>query len=110
MEFNKLVRDRIPEIIERNGECALTRILSSQEFDKALNSKLLEEAGEVIDAKTKDEITEELADLLEVMMAKAKNNGIDFGDIESFRLKKSRVKGSFDEKIYLVSTTKSQGL
>ena len=68
-EFNKLVRDKIPEIIEENDEYSLTRILNDKEYEKALYDKLLEEANEVINANKKEETEEELADLLEVVRA-----------------------------------------
>lgn len=102
--FNKLVRDKIPEIIESNGEYALTKTLSDNEFNKALNQKLLEEVNEVINSKNNDELTEELADLLEVMYAKANANNIKFKDIEKVRIKKEEEKGSFKERIFLVHT------
>ena len=53
--FNKLVRDKIPEIIEENDEYSLTRILNDKEYEKALYDKLLEEANEVINANKKEE-------------------------------------------------------
>ena len=58
-EFNKLVRDKIPEIIEENDEYSLTRTLNDKEYEKALYDKLLEEANEVINANKKEE-TEEI--------------------------------------------------
>lgn len=103
-EHNKLVRDKIPEIIERNGEYALTRILTDKEFDDALSEKLLEEATEIINASEKEEIIEELADLLEVIHAKAKANGIRFLDIELARQRKKSSKGGFEGKVFLIQT------
>ena len=41
-EFNKLVRDKIPEIIEENDEYSLIRTLNDKEYEKALYDKLLE--------------------------------------------------------------------
>ena len=60
-EFNKLVRDRIPEIIEKNGQIAYTRILTDVEYKNALEEKLKEEVNEYIS----DNSIEELADILE---------------------------------------------
>ena len=57
-EFNKLVRDKIPEIIEENDEYSLTRTLNDKEYEKALYDKLLEEANEVINANKKEETEE----------------------------------------------------
>lgn len=103
-KHNKLVRDKIPNIIENKGEYALTRILTDEEFDAALSEKLLEEATEIINASTMEEITEELADLLEVIYAKAKANGIRFLDVELARQRKKSSKGGFDDKIFLIQT------
>ena len=84
-EFNKLVRDKIPEIIEENDEYSLTRTLNDKEYEKALYDKLLEEANEVINANKKEETEEELADLLEVVRAIADFKNIDVSDVEKLR-------------------------
>lgn len=106
--FNKLVRDKIPEKIEKNGEYALTKTLDDKEFETALNEKLIEEANEVINAKTKEDITEELADLLEVMLAKLKLINSNIEEIEKIATRKRNKRGAFDKKIFLISTSKSQ--
>ena len=103
-KFNKLVRDKIPEIIESNGEIPSIRVLSDEECNKSLNEKLKEELNEVINSKNKDELKEELADLLEVIIAKANINGITYSDIENVRQTKKQKRGAFDKKIYLIST------
>ncbi len=102
--FNKLVRDKIPDKIEKNGEYALTKTLNDNDFENALDNKLLEEVKEVITSRTPDEIKEELADLLEVMLKKAEVNNISFNDIEAARKQKKEVKGGFDTKTFLIKT------
>ena len=102
--FNKLVRDKIPKIIEDNGEYALTEILNDKSFENAIDNKLLEEVKEVINAKTKEDIKEELADLLEVILKKAEINNIKFSEMEDARIQKKNKKGGFDNKIFLVET------
>ena len=102
--YNKLVRDNIPNQIEENGEYAITRILSKEELDNALNEKLLEEAAEIIGATTKEQIAEELADVLEVIYAKAKANNIRFLDVELARQRKKGIKGAFDDRVFLIHT------
>ncbi len=106
--FNKLVRDNIPDIIELNNELAETRILSDEEYEKELNIKLLEEANEAINAKTNDDIKEELADIYEVMLAKLKLINCNMNEIEKIAINKRNKRGSFDKKIFLISTSKSQ--
>ena len=103
--YNKLVRDNIPNIIRENGEYArCRRKISDEEYERLLNDKLKEELKEVINAITKEEITEELADLLEVILSKAKNNNISFDEIERIRRIKKDKKGGFDKRVLLAYT------
>lgn len=103
--YNKLVRDKIPEIIENNGEKPITRILSEEEYKKELEKKLNEEYQEVLNAYGDDRI-EELADMLEVMISLAKldNKGLD--DIIKAAQKKREKRGGFDKRIYLEGVNK----
>ncbi len=76
MKYNKLVRDRIPEIIAEDGREPKTRILSEDEYMAELERKLREECEETIAARggdTAEHRLEELGDVLEVMLALAKN-------------------------------------
>ena len=98
---NKLVRDKIPQIIEQSGKSCVTRILSDEEYIAALDAKLQEELNEYLS----DGSMEELADLLEVMMAAAKARGHDFSEIEAIRRKKAEKRGGFNACIYLESVT-----
>lgn len=102
--FNKLVRNNIPVKIKLNNEIAETRILSDEEYEKELNIKLLEEANEAINAKTNEDIKEELADIYEVMLAKLKLINSDMKEIEKIATSKRNKRGSFDKKIFLIST------
>lgn len=100
MKYNKLVRDKIPEIIESNNEKAITRVLSDEGYRLELEKKLYEEYEEVINSNG-DERIEELADMLEVMIALANNEGKDFEDIEKVRVLKKEKRGGFSKRIYL---------
>ena len=71
MTYNKLIRDKIPEMIEQNGGNAVIRQLSQEEFVRFLEMKLDEEAGEY----HRDKTVEELADILEVVYALAAVQG-----------------------------------
>ena len=104
LEFNKLVRDKVPNKIIKNGEYAFTEILNDRDFELALNNKLLEELKEVINSDTKEDLTEELADLLEVMLAKASLYGISYDNIEDARNVKAQTKGAFNNKVFLKYT------
>lgn len=65
----KLVRDKIPEIIENSGKEPIIRVLDDTEYKEELLKKLYEEYNEVIEAKTKEETLEECSDVLEVLIA-----------------------------------------
>ena len=89
--YNKLVRDKIPEKIEQNGEKPIYCVLNDQEYKIALEKKLFEEYNEVINSTGNDRI-EELADLLEV---------IELDDvIKTMEIKKEK-RGGFNNKILL---------
>ena len=105
MEYNKLVRDRIPEIIRNNGEQPETRILSDEEYKLELEKKLYEEYNEVLESKGKDRI-EELADMLEVISALAKLENSSLGEVIEVSKEKVKKRGAFDKKIYLEKVIK----
>ncbi|MDR2976538.1 MAG: nucleoside triphosphate pyrophosphohydrolase [Streptococcaceae bacterium] len=103
--FMKLVRDRIPEIIEAAGKTAEFEILNSAQFAQELDKKLLEEVAEVVEAADKTSKVEELADLLEVIYAIAENSEISLEEIEKVRLSKREERGGFDRRIWLKSVS-----
>ncbi|MCM3665838.1 nucleoside triphosphate pyrophosphohydrolase [Mesobacillus subterraneus] len=100
--YNKLVRDRIPEIISRSGKTFNTRQLTSEEYIRELKNKALEELNEFINSNNKHDAGEELADLLEVMHSLAEYNGFDFTEIEEIRQHKEKSRGGFKNRIYLI--------
>ena len=97
----KLVRDKIPQIIENSGKTCRTRVLSDDEYITALDMKLREELNEYL----ADGSMEELADLLEVMMAAAEARGHTFDEVEAIRRDKAEKRGSFHDRIWLESVT-----
>lgn len=97
----KLVRDRIPEIIQGSGKACSTRILTQDEYVAALDAKLQEELNEY----QADKSMEELADLLEVMMAVAEARGHTFAEVEAIRQQKAEKRGGFRERIWLESVS-----
>lgn len=99
--YNKLVRDKIPEIIILNGSIPRTRMLDDKEYSKYLRKKLLEEINEFL-SEDKDNI-EELADLYEVVLAILDNNNISLEQFENIRYQKALEKGRFEKKILLLS-------
>ena len=99
-QFNKLVRDKVPQIIEQSGGTPCIRILSDQEYFDALEAKLDEEMGEY----HRDKTVEELADILEVVYALAATSGCSREQLEQVYFEKHRERGGFDRKIYLIYT------
>ena len=99
--YNKLVRDKIPEIIEMNGEIAITRILDIKEYKTALFEKLVEEVRELLDSEGS---LDERADVGEVLGAIDKIFGWAELDIQEARSAKNKKRGSFAKRIYLEKT------
>ena len=95
--YNKLVRDRIPEIIESSGKTCVVEVLSDEEYLKYLDAKLDEELADY----HKDQNIEELADLLEVLRAAAIARGYSIEDLEQVRAAKAEKRGSFVKKLLL---------
>lgn len=100
MKYNKLVRDKIPEIIKQNGEEPIIRILDDSEYKIELERKLKEEYEEVLNSSGVDRL-EELADMLEVIRALAKIEDKTLSDIILLADKKVLKRGAFDNKIFL---------
>ena len=87
---NKLVRDRIPEIIESTGKKFSTRILNEEEYITELKKKSFEELQEYMEANEKSDAIEELADVLEIMHALAEYHGSTIEEVEKSSSRKSR--------------------
>lgn len=100
--YNKLVRDRIPEIIESSGKQFSTRILSDEEYIKELKKKSFEELEEYVNTRNNEDAIEELADLLEIIHALAEFHGASFEKVEEVRKRKAEKRGGFKEKIFLI--------
>ena len=99
--YNKLVRDKIPEICKAHGDEPTIRIIDDvDEYAKALCAKLREEAQEVEETPN----LEELADTLEVLYAIGKTLGHTPVDIEAARVKKAKERGGFEKRIFLIRT------
>ena len=98
--FNKLVRDRIPEIIRKNGETPTVRILGEDEYVRELNKKLQEEVNEYL----ADGNIEELADVEEVLRALVQAKGVSCEDFDKIRVLKAEKRGTFKDRVFLEST------
>ncbi len=97
-KYNKLVRDKIPQIIQSSGKTPFIDVYSDKEFKKALNNKLEEELSEYL----KSESLDELVDLEEVIQAIIKSNSISKKEFTSLLVKKAKERGKFNNKIKLI--------
>jgi len=104
MIYNKAIRDKIPEIIEKDGYTCNIETLSDEKFLVEIEKKLTEEVNEF----QNDKNPEELADILEVIYRIAKLRGISREELEEIRLKKIKSRGRFDKNLFLIDTSKSE--
>jgi predicted house-cleaning noncanonical NTP pyrophosphatase (MazG superfamily) len=106
--YNKLVRDRIPDVIESTGKRFSTRILNNNEYITELKKKSSEELEEYVKTESNEDAIEELADLLEVIHALAEVHGVSIEKVEEVRKMKAEKRGGFKEKIFLIEVEDEQ--
>ncbi|QQR92194.1 MAG: nucleoside triphosphate pyrophosphohydrolase [Candidatus Iainarchaeum archaeon] len=99
--YNKLVRDKIPEIISAKGGVATTRVLSDSEYRLHLKLKLVEESAEAVEASSNEAILGELADLNEVLEMLMVQHGLTIIDLRAAKAKKRAERGGFEKRIFL---------
>ena len=100
--YNKLVRDRIPEIIGKDGKKPKTRVLGEEEYRLELLRKIVEEAEEVVKTEgNKEKLTKEIGDILELIDYFIKVFGLDREGVEKTRRERRESRGGFDKKIFL---------
>lgn len=104
--YHKLVRDKIPEIIEAQGKCCVVRKLADEAYLEVVDAKLDEELAEY----HKDQNLEELADLLEVIYAAAEARGCTRVQLEKIRAEKEARRGAFRERLLLLEVRDDETL
>ncbi len=97
--YNKLVRDKIIENIKRKGYICEYRILNDEEYKKELDKKLLEEASEVIEAHS----AEEIGDLMKVIQTIMREYNISFDQVKLAMELKDNKNGAFNDRLFLIS-------
>ena len=102
MKYNKIVRDKIPEVIRADQKECIVKLVSGEEKLEYLLEKLLEESNELAESRT----VEELADVQEVLNAIASALNITLGDLERVRSSKYNERGGFDSGIVLLEVNK----
>jgi len=98
MSYNKLVRDKIPDLIRQQGQTPLTRTLSAQEYSAELEKKLDEEVAEF----HRDQNVEELADILEVVFALNESLGHSRQELMEAYQQKHDLRGGFSQRVFLI--------
>ena len=102
---NKLIRDKIPEIIEKDGGKYKIRVLGDEEYKKELLKKIVEEAKEVLDASgDKKELAKEIGDVLEVINCLIDVFDLNKEEIEKVKQERNESRGGFDKKVFLEYT------
>ncbi len=101
-QFNKLIRDRIPEFIEKDGKKYNTRILTDDEYRTELLRKLTEESQEAFETGgAREDLIKEIADIWEVMDYVIKEFGLDQQEIFKVKEDRKEKRGGFDKKLFL---------
>jgi len=103
--YNKLVRDKIPQIIREDGRIPVTHIADDDEYRQMLIAKLAEEVSEFSESGA----AEELADVLEVVRALCQCHGHSIEDIEQLRVSKRQERGGFEDRIILEEVRPGEG-
>lgn len=93
--YNKLIRNKIPQIIKANGKTPTTKILPKDEYIKELCKKTEEELTEYLEATTKEYKLEELSDLLELINALAEHEDTTLEEINNIRKRKQKNEVTF---------------
>ena len=99
--FNKAIRDKIPEIIQKDGHTCNIQTLSDEKFILEIEKKLSEEVVEYQNEKN----PEELADILEVIYRIAQLQGVSKEELEKIRIRKLQDRGGFEKNLFLIDTS-----
>ena len=108
VEYHKLVRDRIPELIRAHGDRPVARVLDEPGYHVALLAKLAEEAAEARQAPD-DALPSELADVLEVLRALAASAGLTWDQLEAAADAKRDRRGGFTRRLFLEYVDQAAG-
>ena len=105
--YNKLIRDRIPEITKADGWLSKTKVLNKLEFLKELKKKILEEAKELNKGQKEKDLINELVDIKEIIDAILKEKKIKFQEFLKIQNQKRKKRGGFKKKLFLIKTIKN---
>lgn len=101
----KLIRDKIPKFIEVSGDKYEIRVMEKKEFEKELKKKLVEEATELVKAK-RENLLNEMADVLELLKSIASFYKISFREVTEKQISKRKERGGFKRRLFLIWSSK----
>lgn len=104
--YNKLIRDRILEIIKEAGEKPCSRILNKKEYLREIKKKILEEAKELVKAKNKKGVVSEIIDIQELIDTLISEIGLTKLQIQKQQKVKNKKRGGFKKRLFLIKTEK----
>jgi predicted house-cleaning noncanonical NTP pyrophosphatase (MazG superfamily) len=105
-KYNKLIRDRILEIIKAARERPHWRVLNKKEYLKEIKKKISEEAKELTKAKNKKEVVNEIVDIQELIDVLVSELGLIKTEIKRQQKIKNKKRGGFKKKLFLIKTEK----
>lgn len=106
VKYNKLIRDRIPKIIKEAGWSPTIRTLKKSEFLSAIKKKVLEEAGELIKAKDKKGVVDEIIDIQELLDVLSSEIKLEKAELKKLQNMKRKKRGGFKKRLFLVKQKK----
>lgn len=108
-KVEKLIRDRLPQIMRGQGLAVFDRRLDDEAYRQALKTKLLEEGQELAEATDRDDLLGELADVSEVLRAIAAAHDFTLDEVEAARVRKREARGGFDERVFNAAVSAPEG-
>jgi predicted house-cleaning noncanonical NTP pyrophosphatase (MazG superfamily) len=106
--YNKLIRDKIPEITKAKGIESVTRVLNNKEYILELRKKILEEAKELNEESGNKNLVEELADIQEIIDAILVAKNIKTSEFRKIQTTKRQKRGGFKKKLFLIKTVENK--
>jgi len=104
----KLIRDKIPQVIEAAGDEYEVRIMGKREYEKELKKKLVEEAKE-LNETPKEKLLNEMADVLELLKSISEFYKINFKLVEEKQVQKRKERGGFKKRLFLIWSSQEAG-
>lgn len=105
-KYNKLIRDKILEIIKKAGERPFWRVLNKKEYFREVKKKILEEAKELIGAANKEDVINEIVDIQELIDVLSSEIGLAKPQIKKQQKEKNKKRGGFKKRLFLIKTEK----